>query len=156
MSNPIRDIVATNNNAATAVLRVVLGIVFFAHGAQLMLGWFGGYGLHGSMQFFTGVLHIPAVLAFAAIAAEFFGGIALIAGFLTRLAALAIAVDMLVAVFMVHLRVGFFMNWFGTQKGEGYEYHLLAIAIAFFLAIQGAGALSLDATLSKKRVAGAA
>ncbi len=96
------------------------------------------------MQFFTGMLHIPAPLAFLAIVTEFFGGLALIAGFFTRLAAIGIAVDMLVAVVMVHLQFGFFMNWFGAQKGEGYEYHLLAIAIAVFLATKGSGAFSLD------------
>ena len=104
------------------------------------------------MQFFTGMLHIPAAWAFLAIVTEFFGGLALIAGFLTRLAAIGIAIDMLVATFMVHLQFGFFMNWFGAQKGEGYEFHLLAIAIAVFLAIQGAGAFSLDSLLTSAKL----
>ena len=93
----IRRIYATDDSAATAILRVVLGLVFFAHGAQKMLGWFGGFGFAGTMGFFTGSMHIPAPLAFLAIAAEFFGGLGLILGFLTRIAAFGIAVNMLVA-----------------------------------------------------------
>jgi len=144
----IRKTLATDNDAGITMLRLVLGVIFFAHGAQLMLGWFGGYGLHGSMQFLTSSLHIPAALAFVAIATELFGGIALIAGFLTRLAAIGIAIDMLVAILMVHQQFGFFMNWFGVQRGEGYEYHLLAMAIALFLILEGAGAASIDGLLT--------
>jgi putative oxidoreductase len=139
-----RKLFATDDDTATALLRLVLGIVFFAHGAQKMLGWFGGYGFAGTMGFFTGMLHIPAPFAFLAIAAEFFGGLGLILGFLTRIAAFGIAVNMLVAIVMVHSSFGFFMNWSGTQKGEGFEYHLLALAVTAFLMIRGAGALSVD------------
>ena len=129
-------------------MRVVLGVVFFAHGAQKMLGWFGGFGFAGTMEFFTGTMHIPAPFAFLAIAAEFFGGIGLIIGFLTRIAAFGIAATMAVAVAMVHSSVGFFMNWSGTQKGEGFEYHLLVLAITVFLMIHGAGGLSVDRAMS--------
>lgn len=144
----IRKLFATNNYHGTTLLRLVLGVVFFAHGAQLMLGWFGGFGVHASMQVFTGTLHIPAALAFLAICTEFLGGLALILGFFTRLAAVGIGIDMIVAVIMVHRQFGFFMNWYGTQKGEGYEYHLLVIAMAIYLLIEGAGALSVDRILS--------
>jgi putative oxidoreductase len=144
----IRKFIATDNNAATTVLRLVLGVVFFVHGAQKMLGWFGGYGFAGTMGFFTGVMHIPALFAFLAIAAEFFGGLGLIFGFLTRIAAFGIFSTMVVAVAMVHRQFGFFMNWAGTQKGEGYEYHLLVLAITAFLMIRGAGAASIDRMLS--------
>lgn len=140
----IRKIFSTDDSVATAILRVVLGVVFFAHGAQKMLGWFGGYGYSGTMGFFTGTMHIPAVFAFLAIAAEFFGGLGLIVGFLTRIAAFGIAVNMLIAIAMVHGPFGFFMNWSGSQKGEGYEYHLLALAMTTFLMIRGAGAFSVD------------
>jgi putative oxidoreductase len=140
----LRKLFATDDSTATSLLRLVLGIVFFAHGAQKMLGWFGGPGFSGTMGLFTGYLHIPAPFAFLAIAAEFFGGLGLILGFLTRIAAFGIAVNMLVAVAMVHRSFGFFMNWTGTQKGEGFEYHLLALAVTAFLMIRGAGALSLD------------
>jgi putative oxidoreductase len=143
-----RKLIATDNDAATTVLRLVLGIVFFAHGAQKMLGWFGGYGFTGTMGFFTGMMHIPAVFAFLAIAAEFFGGLGLIFGLFTRVAAFGIFCNMLVAVVMVHHRFGFFMNWAGTQKGEGFEFHLLALAITVFLMIRGAGAASADRLLS--------
>src|SRR5579859_2953626 len=101
----IRKLFVTDDSSATAILRLVLGVVFFAHGAQKMLGWFGGYGFSGTMGFFTGTLHIPEVFAFLAIASEFFGGIGLIAGFLTRIAAFGIATTMLVAIAMVHSHV---------------------------------------------------
>ena len=140
----IRQLLRTDDSTATAVLRLVTGVVFFAHGAQKMLGWFGGFGFSGTMGFFTGTMHIPAPLAFLAIAAEFFGGLGLILGFLTRIAALPIAVNMVVAIATVHYPFGFFMNWAGAQKGEGFEYHLLVLAITAFLMIRGAGAFSMD------------
>jgi putative oxidoreductase len=129
-------------------MRLVLGVVFFAHGAQKMLGWFGGFGFSGTMGFFTGTMHIPAPLAFLAIAAEFFGGLGLILGFFTRIAAFSIAVNMAVAIATVHHAFGFFMNWAGTQKGEGFEYHLLVLAMTTFLMIRGAGAFSIDHALA--------
>jgi putative oxidoreductase len=144
----IRKSIATDNDAAITVLRLVLGIIFFAHGAQKMLGWFGGYGFTGTMGFFTAMLHIPAVFAFLAIAAEFFGGLGLIFGLLTRVAAFGISCNMIVAVAMVHHQFGFFMNWTGAQKGEGYEYHLLLLAALVVLMIRGAGAASVDRLLS--------
>jgi len=144
----IRKLFATDDNAATAILRLALGVVFFAHGAQKMLGWFGGFGFSGTMGFLTGMLHIPAPLAFLAITAEFFGGLGLILGFLTRIAAFGIAVNMVVAIGAVHSAFGFFMNWSGTQKGEGFEYHLLVLAITVFLMIRGAGALSIDRAIA--------
>ena len=144
----IRKLFGTEDDTATAILRLVLGIVFFAHGAQLMLGWFGGLGFSRTMGLFTGVMHIPSPLAFLAIAAEFFGGLGLIVGLVTRIAALGIAVTMLVAVATVHSAFGFFMNWNGTQKGEGFEYHLLVLAITQFLMIRGAGAFSIDRAIT--------
>src|ERR1700741_2463359 len=107
----IRDIVSTDDSVATAILRLMLGVVFFAHGAQKMLGWFGGFGFSGTMGFFTGTMHIPALFAFLAIPAEFFGGLGLILGFLTRIAAFGIATNMVVAIATVHSTYGFFMNW---------------------------------------------
>ncbi len=144
----IRKLIATNNDTATTILRLVLGVIFFAHGAQKVLGWFGGYGFTGTMGFFTGVLHIPAVFAFLAIAAEFLGGLGLIFGLITRVAAFGVFCNMIVAVVMVHSQFGFWMNWTGTQKGEGYEYHLLLLAASAFLMIRGAGAASVDRLLS--------
>jgi putative oxidoreductase len=144
----IRKLTATDSDVATTILRLVLGIIFFAHGAQKMLGWFGGYGFTGTMGFFTGVMHIPAVFAFLAIAAEFFGGLGLIVGLFTRLAAFGVLCNMIVAIAMVHGHFGFWMNWTGAQKGEGFEYHLLLIAASAFLIIRGAGAASVDRLLS--------
>ena len=151
----IRKLFATDDSTATAILRVVLGLVFFAHGAQKMLGWFGGYGFSGTMGFLTGPMHIPAPLAFLAIAAEFFGGLGLILGFLTRIEAFGIAVVMLVAIEIVHSAFGFFMNWSGTQKGEGIEYHLLVLAVTVFLMIRGGGAFSVDRAITVAEPSGA-
>lgn len=147
----LRKLTATANSPAIMILRVVLGMVFFAHGAQKMLGWFGGYGFAGTMGAFTQGMHIPAPFAFLAIAAEFFGGLGLILGLLTRIAAFGIAANMLVAIVMVHRQFGFFANWAGTQKGEGYEFHLLALAMCAFLMIKGAGAVSLDRLLAGEK-----
>lgn len=149
-----RRILATDDSTATAILRLVLGLVFFAHGAQKMLGWFGGFGFSGTMGYFTGSMHIPAPLAFLAIAAEFFGGLGLILGFLTRIAAFGIAVNMVVAIITVHSAFGFFMNWNGTQKGEGFEYHVLVLAMTAFLIIRGAGAVSVDRALTSAKPSG--
>jgi putative oxidoreductase len=143
-----RRIVSTRNEYAALILRLVLGAVFFAHGAQKALGWFGGYGFARTLTQFTTSMHIPEPLALLAIAAEFLGGLGLIAGFLTRVAAAGIAVNMIVAIAMVHYRMGFFMNWSGTKKGEGFEFHLLVIAVALALIIRGAGAFSIDRLLT--------
>ncbi len=129
-------------------LRLVLGIVILPHGAQKLLGWFGGYGYRGTMGFFTGTLRIPYAFGLLAIVAESFGALALIAGLLTRPAALGIGVVMAVAALTSHRRNGFFMNWFGNQVGEGYEYFILAGGIALVLALAGGGAYSLDALLA--------
>jgi putative oxidoreductase len=142
--NPMKKLIATSNDPLLTALRLVLGIIFFAHGAQLTLGLFGGQGLWGSMNFFTTALQIPAPFAFLAIMAEFAGGAALILGVGSRVAALSIAVNMVVAVVMVHAQYGLFMNWFGNQKGEGFEYHLLAIAVALPVIFRGGGAFSVD------------
>lgn len=144
----LRKLIATDSDIATTILRLVLGVIFFAHGAQKMLGWFGGYGFSGTMGFFTGMMHIPTLFAFLAIGAEFFGSLGLILGFLTRIAALGISCNMIAAIAMVHHQFGFFMNWTGAQKGEGFEYHLLILAVTFFLMIRGAGAYSIDRVLS--------
>ncbi len=144
-----RKLMNTTDDPVITILRLVLGVVFFAHGTQKALGWFGGYGFSGTMGFFTQVMHIPAPFAFLAICAEFLGGIGLIVGLLGRVAAFGIACNMLVAVVMVHRHFGLFANWAGNQKGEGIEYHLLALAIALAIMIKGSGAFSIDRALSK-------
>ena len=146
-----KKLINTDNDLATTVIRVMLGVVFFPHGMQKLLGWYGGYGFTGSMGFFTDTLHIPVIFAFLAIMAEGLGSLGLITGLLTRVAAFGIGVNMVVAVYMLHWQHGFFMNWFGQQKGEGFEFHLLVIAMAVALIIKGGGALSVDRVLAEKK-----
>ena len=148
-----KQLLSTTQDHIVALLRFVLGVIFFAHGAQLLLGWFGGYGYAATIGFFIQKMGIPAPLAFLAIISQFFGGLALIVGLFARLAALGIALDMLVAIYTVHLPFGFFMNWSGAQKGEGFEYHLLATAIALAIVVKGAGAWSADHVLSRSESA---
>ena len=145
----LRKLMSTTDDYALTILRLLFGIVFFAHGAQKALGWFGGYGFTGTMGFFTQKLNVPAPFAVLALAAEFLGGMGLLVGLLSRIAAFGIACNMVVAVAMVHIHYGFFANWYGAQKGEGFEFHILAVAIALFLMIKGSGPLSLDRALSK-------
>jgi putative oxidoreductase len=143
----LKMLVKTETDYALTLSRLVLGSLFFVHGSQLMLGWFGGFGLNGSMHFFTQQLGIPAVFAFLGIAGQFLGGIFLTLGLAGRIAALAIICNMVVAVAKVHWQFGLFMNWFGTQKGEGFEYHLLVITIGLLVVVRGSGAFSLDRLL---------
>src|SRR6266566_5970894 len=147
----LNRLVKTNEDYALTIARLVLGVLFFVHGDQLMLGWFGGHGLRASIDFFSQDLGIPASFAFLAICAEFLGGLMLVVGFLGRVAALSIICLMAVAVVKVHWQFGLFMNWFGTQKGEGFEYHLLAATLGVVIALRGSGALSLDRLLARLR-----
>jgi putative oxidoreductase len=147
----LKKLIKTDSDYMLTIARLVLGTLFFIHGDQLMLGWFGGYGLTGSMQFFTHQLGIPAPFAFLAICAQFIGGLMLILGLIGRVAALGIICTMAGAVVKVHWQFGLFMNWFGTQKGEGFEYHLLAITIGLVIVLRGSGALSLDRVLARSR-----
>jgi putative oxidoreductase len=140
----VEALAGTNADWVVAIVRIVLGLVFFAHGAQKMLGWYGGAGLSRSMQTFTEQLHLPAPLAFLVIAGEFFGGIGLAVGLFSRLAAFGIALTMVGAIATVHFRHGLFLNWFGNKEGHGYEYHLLAIALALVVIVKGSGAFSVD------------
>jgi len=139
----------TPNDLALAFARIILGIVFFAHGAQKMLGWFGGFGFSGTVDAFD-KMGMPAPLAYFIIFVEFFGALIMIFGLLSRLGGLGITALMLGAIFTVHMRNGFYMNWFGNQKGEGFEFHLLVIALAVLILIRGAGAFSLDRLLYAK------
>ena len=149
-----RKVIHTADDHALTLLRLVLGMVFFAHGAQKALGWFGGAGFDQTLHTFTHVMNIPEVFAIMAIAAEFLGGIGLLVGLLARIAAFGIGVNMVVAVFLMHAQNGFFMNWTGKQHGEGFEFHLLVIAMAFYVMVRGAGAWSLDRALESWLVGG--
>ena len=146
----IHSLIKTNGSFTQLIARLTLGLIMFPHGAQKALGWFGGYGFTGTMGFFTGMLHVPAVFAFLAIAAEFAGTLGLITGFLSRIAAFGIAAVMVVAIATVHAPNGLFMNWSGKQAGEGYEYHLLVIGLALIVMIGGAGKASIDGFLAPK------
>jgi putative oxidoreductase len=141
-------ILATDSDWVPTLARIVLGIIFFAHGAQKVFGWFGGPGLRKTVRHLTEFLGLPPIMALAAAGAEFVGGLALILGFLGRMSALSIVVNMLAAIFMVHEKYGLFMNWFGDRKGHGIEYHLLAIALAIVIFAKGSDAFSLDGLLS--------
>jgi putative oxidoreductase len=145
-----KSLMRTDGGAASLFLRLALGIAMFPHGAQKMFGWFGGYGFSGTMNGLASTFGLPTFLVFLVIITEFFGSLGLIFGFLTRLSALAVGVEMLVAALMVHVHNGFFMNWTGAQKGEGFEYHILAVAIALALVIKGGGALSIDGAVARK------
>src|SRR6202166_650359 len=140
-------ILGTNGDWLITIVRIVLGVVFFAHGAQLALGWFGGTGLQSTLRVFREQLRIPAPLALLSVAAEFLGGLGLIVGLLGRIAALGIAAVMIVALIAVHGKFGFFMNWYGEKRGHGIEYHILVLALALAVVIKGGGAFSLDQVL---------
>ena len=146
-------IIRTDDERAALVARLVLALVIFPHGAQKALGWFGGFGAAGTVGF-MGTMGIPAALAWLAIAAEFLGSIALVIGFLGRVAAFGIMVNMIVATLTVHLPNGFFMNWTGQQRGEGFEFFLLAIGLALVVIMKGSGALSVDRALTRRLVWG--
>ena len=140
---------AQDDRTAT-LLRVTLGLVMAAHGAQKLLGWFGGYGPGATIGFFAQQLGMPAAFTVLVIVAECFGGLGLALGLLTRVGAAGIAAVMVGAVALVHGKVGFFMNWSGQLQGEGFEYHLLAIAIAAALIVRGGGWASLDAVIARR------
>ena len=144
----LKRLLQTTDDPVLTIIRLMLGLVFFAHGAQKMLGWFGGYGFSGTLSAFS-TSGMPIPLALFVILTEFLGSVALIFGAFARVASGAIALLMVGAITMVHAHFGFYMNWFGQQKGEGFEYHLLAIGLALAVLVRGAGAFSIDGLLSK-------
>lgn len=141
----------TNNDLTGLITRLTLGLILFPHGAQKMLGMFGGYGFSGTMGFFTETMHLPWIIGFLVIIIEFIGAIALILGFASRIWSALIIILFIGIIFTSHLDFGFFMNWFGNQKGEGYEYHLLIIGLSFALLINGSGKNSIDNLIEEKQ-----
>jgi putative oxidoreductase len=139
------------NNVGSNHYRTALGIVLFAHGAQKLLGWYGGYGFDGTMGYFTETAGLPWIVGFLVIVIEFFGALSLILGFATRLWSLAIFFLTIGIVQTAHSQYGFFMNWFGNQKGEGIEYFLLMLGLAASLVFSGAGKFSIDAFILHKK-----
>jgi putative oxidoreductase len=146
----LKKLMQTDDDVGMLIVRLALGIVIFPHGAQKLVGWFGGHGFAATMEFFTSQMGLPAAIVLLVIIAEFFGSLSLITGFLGRVGAFGVLCVMLGAIFMVHLPNGFFMNWYGTQKGEGFEYHLLAIGMAIAVMVKGSGRFSIDRSLSDK------
>jgi putative oxidoreductase len=130
------------------IIRVALGIIFFAHGAQKVFGWFGGPGLKGVIAYFRQTLGVPAPLTVLAALTELLGGLAMIGGFLVRPAAVGLIIVMLVAIAKVHAPNGFFINWsLEPGKGHGFEMNLALIAMALGVLFGGAGWLSIDRCL---------
>jgi putative oxidoreductase len=147
----LRVLLKTDNSVALFFSRLALGIVMFPHGAQKMLGWYGGSGYEKTIELFTTKMNFPLGLVIVFLIAEFVGSICLIAGFFTRVFAFAIGASLALCAYMNHLKNGFFMNWFGTQSGEGFEFHILAVGIALALVIGGGGAFSLDRAFAGKK-----
>jgi putative oxidoreductase len=143
-----RQLTRTDDTVTALVLRLALGIVMFPHGAQKLLGWFGGRGFFGTIELFH-QLGFPTVVAVLVTVGEFFGGLGLLVGFLSRIAAGGIGIIMLGATLTVHWQYGFFMNWAGNPTREGFEYHILAIGLAVALVILGGGKWSIDRTLAE-------
>lgn len=148
LTSLLSSLVATGDSLAPTFLRLALGVMMFPHGAQKLLGWFGGYGFNGSMGYFTGTVGTPWIVGFLVILGEFFGSLMLIAGFGTRFAAASLAVIMAGAAWQLRSN-GFFMNWFGNQEGEGIEFFLLAIGVALALVVTGGGKFSADSLLAR-------
>ena len=141
----------TDGSATQALLRLTLAFVLLPHGAQHLLGWFGGYGFTATVNWMNTAVGIPVPAAVAGILIEFFGPLLLIAGLASRLTAFSLAVFMAVAG-STHLQNGFFMNWFGTLPAgaEGFEYHLLVMGMAAAVAIGGSGAASVDRVITRE------
>ncbi len=148
LSSFLRSFVATGDSFAPTFLRLALGVMLFPHGAQKLLGWFGGFGFSGSMGYFTGTVGVPWLVGFLVILGEFFGPLLLILGLGTRFVAVSLTLIMIGAAWQLRGN-GFFMNWFGNQKGEGVELFILAVGIALALVIFGGGKWSIDAAINR-------
>ena len=149
MTTFMKYLFQTNDKFSYWVPRVILGCVILPHGAQKLFGWFGGFGFTNTMTYFTQTAGLPWIIAFLIIMGESLGSLGLIVGFFTRLSALGLICIMVGAIITVHIPNGFFMNWFGKQAGEGFEYHLLVIGMSIPLVISGGGKYSVDALIHK-------
>lgn len=149
---PVKNLFRTTDDFTLTILRVMLGCVMLAHGSQKMLGWFGGHGPAETVEMWTKWFGFPAFITWLVIIGEFFGPILLIAGLLTRVMSAVTALIMFGAIYFVHLRWGFYMNWYSeSDRGEGIEYHILVLAICAVLMIKGAGKLSVDKVLAGRQ-----
>ena len=149
MSTFMKYLFKTNDKFSYWIPRVILGCVMFPHGAQKLFGWFGGFGFTNTMTYFTQTAGLPWIIAFLIIMGESLGSLGLIVGFFTRLSALGLICIMVGAITTVHIPNGFFMNWFGKNAGEGFEYHLLVIGMSIPLLISGGGKYSVDGLINK-------
>jgi putative oxidoreductase len=149
----LHHLIKTSNQPAPVLARVTLGLVLLPHGAQHVLGWFGGYGFEGTLGWMTATLGFPAPLAVVALVTEITAPFFLILGLGARIAALGV-IGLMMGALSTHFGNGFFMNWFGTLPAgkEGFEYHLIALALAGTVVLQGSGAWSLDQLLLSKRL----
>ncbi|WP_020529763.1 DoxX family protein [Flexithrix dorotheae] len=152
MKKLVKTLLTTNPNIGFSIARLTLGLVIFPHGAQKLLGLFGGYGYSATMETFTTQMGLPGIIAFLVIMIEFFGSISLILGLFSRFWALALTGMFMGIIFTTQLEHGFFMNWFGNQAGEGYEYSLLVIGLALTIIVIGSGKWSIDNLISKKHL----
>ncbi|MGY3794881.1 DoxX family protein [uncultured Aquimarina sp.] len=150
MKNLVNKLLTTDPNIGFSIARLTLGVVIFPHGAQKLLGLFGGYGYSATMESLTTQMGLPSIVAGAVIIIEFFGSISLLLGICSRFWALALAGMFTGIIVTTQLEHGFFMNWFGNQAGEGYEYSLLIIGLALSIVINGSGKWSVDHLISKK------
>ena len=139
----------TGSDWAGLVLRLILSLVMLPHGGQKLFGWFGGYGYKGTMDFFVGSMKLPWIVSLTIILLEFFGPLGLMFGFASRVWAIGLTAIMIGAIYTTNLKNGFFMNWFGNQAGEGYEYHLLIIGICLAIILNGSGKFSVDNFIAK-------
>ncbi|MBL4676843.1 MAG: DoxX family protein [Mucilaginibacter sp.] len=151
MKNIFTRLASTESKIAPLILRITYALVLWPHGAQMLLGWFGGYGFSGTMSYFTGEGGLPLVIAFLVILLEFFGSLFILFGFFTRLTAVACIILFIGMILTVHEQFGFFMNWYGNMKGEGFEYHLFGMGILLSLVISGAGKASVDALIARSK-----
>jgi putative oxidoreductase len=141
----------TNNDYTGFIARVTIGLILSPHGAQKVFGWFGGPGFTNEMNYFTQTANLPWIIGFLVIVIEFVGSLCMILGFATRLWSIAVIILFTGMIVKVHLANGFFMNWFGNQGGEGYEYHLLVIGIAGIVLLNGSGKYALDKYLTVRK-----
>lgn len=150
MKNLVKQFLKTNPNGGLSIARLTLGLVLFPHGAQKLLGLFGGYGYSATMESLTTQMNLPGIVAFSVIMIEFFGSISLVLGFFSRFWAIALIGMFTGIIVTTQIEHGFFMNWFGNQAGEGFEFSLLIIGLALSVVVNGSGKWSIDALISKQ------
>ncbi|AZQ59343.1 DoxX family protein [Maribacter sp. MJ134] len=151
MKNLFKKLITTHPNLGFSIARLTLGLVIFPHGAQKLLGLFGGYGYQGTMESLTTQMGLPSIVAFSVIMIEFFGSISLVLGIFSRFWALSLVGMFTGIIITTQLEHGFFMNWYGNQAGEGYEYSLLIIGLALSVLLNGSGKWSIDSIISKNK-----